>query len=120
MFSQTLGTALGNWTANSAGLGYEGGAILFSALLLLAVAKVYTQRLSKTETYQQARIHPFLTGKISLPLEAKVISNLSVYCFITRFNYELAFWHGKWEHYYWRICFMGNQIVGSQYDSRQR
>jgi uncharacterized membrane-anchored protein len=25
MFSQTLGTALGDWTADSAGLGYEGG-----------------------------------------------------------------------------------------------
>jgi len=26
MFSQTLGTALGDWTADSAGLGYDGGA----------------------------------------------------------------------------------------------
>jgi len=35
MFSQTLGTALGDWTADTAGLGYEGGALLFSGLLLL-------------------------------------------------------------------------------------
>jgi uncharacterized membrane-anchored protein len=31
MFSQTLGTALGDWTADTAGLGYTGGAIVFSA-----------------------------------------------------------------------------------------
>src|SRR3989441_4208378 len=30
MFSQTLGTALGDWTADSAGLGYGGSAIVFS------------------------------------------------------------------------------------------
>src|SRR6187551_336407 len=29
MFSQTLGTALGDWTADSAGLGYIGSAVLF-------------------------------------------------------------------------------------------
>jgi len=33
MFSQTLGTALGDWTADTAGLGYEGGAIIFGAML---------------------------------------------------------------------------------------
>ena len=32
MFSQTLGTALGDWTAATAGLGYSGGAIVFAAL----------------------------------------------------------------------------------------
>jgi uncharacterized membrane-anchored protein len=36
MFSQTLGTALGDWTADTAGLGYRGGAIVFSALLALS------------------------------------------------------------------------------------
>jgi uncharacterized membrane-anchored protein len=34
MCSQTLGTALGDWTADSAGLGYAGGAVLFGTLLL--------------------------------------------------------------------------------------
>lgn len=34
MCSQTLGTALGDWTADSAGLGYAGGALLFGAALL--------------------------------------------------------------------------------------
>ena len=35
MFSQTLGTALGDWTADSAGLGYLGSAALFGGLLAL-------------------------------------------------------------------------------------
>lgn len=40
MFSQTLGTALGDWTADSLGLGYAGGAAVFGTLLLL-VCLVY-------------------------------------------------------------------------------
>jgi uncharacterized membrane-anchored protein len=39
MFSQTLGTALGDWTSDTAGFGYRGGVILFSVLLgLVAIA----------------------------------------------------------------------------------
>jgi uncharacterized membrane-anchored protein len=38
MFSQTLGTALGDWTASTAGLGYLGGAMVFAALLALVAA----------------------------------------------------------------------------------
>jgi uncharacterized membrane-anchored protein len=48
MFSQTLGTALGDWTADSAGLGYEGGAIVFAAGLALIAAAYYWTRLSRT------------------------------------------------------------------------
>ena len=48
MFSQTLGTALGDWTADSAGLGYLGGAVVFSALLALIVAAYYWTQLSHT------------------------------------------------------------------------
>jgi uncharacterized membrane-anchored protein len=41
-FSQTLGTALGDWIAD-AGLGYEGGALVFGAgLLLLAMLYFWT------------------------------------------------------------------------------
>lgn len=36
-FSQTLGTALGDWAADDGGLGYLGGAALFGALLLVLV-----------------------------------------------------------------------------------
>lgn len=48
MFSQTLGTALGDWTADTAGLGYTGGAIVFSGLLILVVAAHYWTSISKT------------------------------------------------------------------------
>ena len=48
MFSQTLGTALGDWTADTAGLGYVGGAVLFSALLGLVVAAYYRTDISRT------------------------------------------------------------------------
>ena len=44
MFSQTLGTALGDWTADTAALGYLFAAVLFSTLLLLVVlARFYTK-----------------------------------------------------------------------------
>lgn len=39
-FSQTLGTALGDWTADSTGLGYAGGALVFAAGLAV-VAAIY-------------------------------------------------------------------------------
>lgn len=39
-FSQTLGTALGDWTADTGGLGYVGAALVFSALLA-GVAGLY-------------------------------------------------------------------------------
>lgn len=48
MLSQTLGTALGDWTADSAGIGYAGSAIVFSALLALVAAAYYRTRLSRT------------------------------------------------------------------------
>lgn len=42
-FSQTLGTALGDWLADTGGLGYEGGALVFGAgLAVLAVAYYWT------------------------------------------------------------------------------
>ncbi|MGB7102324.1 MAG: hypothetical protein WBD95_26625 [Xanthobacteraceae bacterium] len=41
--SQTLGTALGDWTADDTGLGYEGAALVFAAgLAALALAYVFT------------------------------------------------------------------------------
>ena len=36
-FSQTLGTALGDWIADTTGLGYEGGALVFAAGLAVIV-----------------------------------------------------------------------------------
>jgi len=48
MFSQTLGTALGDWTADTAGLGYLGGAVVFSALLAVVAAAYAWTRISHT------------------------------------------------------------------------
>lgn len=48
MFSQTLGTALGDWTADSAGFGYSGAAVLFGGLLLVLAIAHYRTRISKT------------------------------------------------------------------------
>lgn len=56
MFSQTLGTALGDWTADSAGLGYTGGALVFSAMLALIVFAHYKTRISKTALFWSAFI----------------------------------------------------------------
>ena len=47
MFSQTLGTALGDWTADTAGFGYVGGAVIFSGLLVLIVAAYYWTGISQ-------------------------------------------------------------------------
>jgi uncharacterized membrane-anchored protein len=56
MFSQTLGTALGDWTADSAGLGYVGGALLFLGLLGLVVAAYYLTKISRTLLFWSAFI----------------------------------------------------------------
>jgi uncharacterized membrane-anchored protein len=56
MFSQTLGTALGDWTADTAGLGYEGGAIVFGALLILIAAAYYRTKISHTVLFWAAFI----------------------------------------------------------------
>jgi uncharacterized membrane-anchored protein len=54
MFSQTLGTALGDWTADSAGLGFGGGTLLFGGLLLLVVAAYVFTRVSRTILFWSA------------------------------------------------------------------
>jgi len=48
MFSQTLGTALGDWTADTAGLGYLGAAVIFGGLLALVAACYFWTRISHT------------------------------------------------------------------------
>lgn len=48
MFSQTLGTALGDWTADTAGLGYLGGAAVFVTLLGLVAAAYLRTNTSRT------------------------------------------------------------------------
>jgi uncharacterized membrane-anchored protein len=56
MFSQTLGTALGDWTADTAGLGYTGSALIFSALLALVAAAYYWSSISHTTLFWAAFI----------------------------------------------------------------
>lgn len=56
MFSQTLGTALGDWAADTARLGYEGGAIVFGTLLLIVVAAYLWTRISHTVLFWAAFI----------------------------------------------------------------
>ena len=56
MFSQTLGTALGDWTADTAGLGYTGGALIFSAMLAIVAAMYYWTKISHTVLFWAAFI----------------------------------------------------------------
>lgn len=56
MFSQTLGTALGDWTADSAGLGYGGSALVFGTLLAFIALAYYRTRISRTFLFWAAFI----------------------------------------------------------------
>ncbi len=56
MFSQTLGTALGDWSADDAGLGYLGGTILFGSLLLVIAALYFWTKISRTVLFWAAFI----------------------------------------------------------------
>ena len=48
LFSQTLGTALGDWMADTNGLGYEKGALVFGAGLFVVAAAYWFTSLSRT------------------------------------------------------------------------
>lgn len=56
MFSQTLGTALGDWTADSAGMGYSGSAILFGSLILIIAGLYFFTNISRTFLFWAAFI----------------------------------------------------------------
>ncbi|HEY7987425.1 MAG TPA: hypothetical protein VIE17_10995 [Methylophilaceae bacterium] len=56
MFSQTLGTALGDWTADTAGLGYTGGMVVFSTLLAIITVAYYRTAISRTALFWAAFI----------------------------------------------------------------
>jgi uncharacterized membrane-anchored protein len=56
MFSQTLGTALGDWMASTAGLGYEGGALVFGAMLAVIAAAYFLTKVSHTLLFWAAFI----------------------------------------------------------------
>jgi len=63
--SQTLGTALGDWTADDTGLGYEGGALVFAAGLAVLAATYYWTTVSRVFLFWTAFI-------LSRPLGATV------------------------------------------------
>ncbi len=55
-FSQTLGTALGDWIADTGGLGYEGGALVFAAGLALLAALYFWTNVSRVTLFWAAFI----------------------------------------------------------------
>ncbi len=56
MFSQTLGTALGDWTADTAELGYTGAALVFSGMLAVVAAAYFWSKISRTVLFWAAFI----------------------------------------------------------------
>jgi uncharacterized membrane-anchored protein len=64
-FSQTLGTALGDWMADTSGLGYEGGALVFAAALALVAAAYFWTNVSHVLLFWAAFV-------LSRPLGATV------------------------------------------------
>lgn len=56
MCSQTLGTALGDWTADTAGLGYGGGIVVFGGMLAVIAAAYHLTKISHTILFWAAFI----------------------------------------------------------------
>ncbi len=55
-FSQTLGTALGDWSADTAGLGYSGGIMLYTGLIAVIVGLYFWTNISRTLLFWSAFI----------------------------------------------------------------
>jgi uncharacterized membrane-anchored protein len=56
MFSQTLGTALGDWTSDSAGFGYLGSAVIFGCSLAVIASLYFWTKISRTFLFWAAFI----------------------------------------------------------------
>jgi uncharacterized membrane-anchored protein len=96
-FSQTLGTALGDWVAD-AGLGYRGGALVFGALLVLVAIAYYRTRISHVVLFWTAFIltrplgatvgdffdKPVAQGglDVSRPLASAILAVLIIACIL--------------------------------------
>src|SRR3981081_965289 len=65
LFSQTLGTALGDWMADSNALGYERGALVFAAGLIVIAAAYWYTNVSRTRLFWSAFI---LTRPLGAPV----------------------------------------------------
>jgi uncharacterized membrane-anchored protein len=97
-FSQTLGTALGDWTADDTGLGYDGGAVVFAAGLAILVALYFWTNISRVLLFWTAFIltrplgatvgdfldKPVSDGGLALsrPLASAVIGALIIACIL--------------------------------------
>jgi uncharacterized membrane-anchored protein len=105
MFSQTLGTALGDWTADTEGLGYGGGVIVFGTLLGVIAAAYYWTKISRTVLFWAAFIltrplgavvgdfldKPVNHGGLALSrYSASVTLIVLMVCFILFFSHKAA------------------------------
>jgi uncharacterized membrane-anchored protein len=74
MFSQTLGTALGDWAADDAGLGYLGGVAVFGGALVVVAALYFFTRISRTTLFWSAFILTRPLGAVSGDLFDKPVA----------------------------------------------
>ena len=97
-FSQTLGTALGDWLADTGGLGYEGGAVVFAAGLAVIAGLYFWSNVSRVTLFWTAFIltrplgatvgdfldKPIKQGGMALsrPLASVVIAGFIVICLL--------------------------------------
>ena len=95
-FSQTLGTALGDWAADTGGLGYEGGALVFAAGLAVVAGLYFWSSVSRVLLFWAAFIltrplgatvgdfldKPKANGGMALsrPLASAVIAAFILFC----------------------------------------
>lgn len=78
MFFQTLGTALGDWTADSEGFGYDGGILLFvGALAIIWLASRFTT-LSRTVLFWAAFILTRPPGAVVGDFLDKTVANVGL------------------------------------------
>jgi uncharacterized membrane-anchored protein len=69
MFSQTLGTALGDWMADDTGLGYRGSALLIGVVLSVLAILYFSTRVSRPLLFWAAFI-------LTRPLGATIANSL--------------------------------------------
>ena len=97
-FSQTLGTALGDWMADDTGLGYEGAALVVAAALALVAAGYFWTKMSHVLLFWAAFIltrplgatvgdfldKPFDDGGLALsrPLASAAIGIVMIACIL--------------------------------------
>jgi uncharacterized membrane-anchored protein len=75
MFSQTLGTALGDWTADTAGLGYSGGILLFCTMLGAIAVAYFRTGISRTALFWSAFVLTRPLGAVVGDFLDKPVSN---------------------------------------------